>query len=267
MLTKRESDALNLLRWTSTVAIVVCHLLQASGSDWCWVFNIGVQVFFFLSGFLYGGRRIAGIKKFYVGRLLKIYLPYALWIAVAIGLLVVFSPGSVTPLGVVKQALMRSSLPGLAHTWFMYVIMVCYLWLPAVDRLVSRSAVAGLLTLGLVFGLLFTFSYAALYVWVALYYAGYLCGRYRAIVPYVFAAACVALAALLWSEGFSLATFKVQTVANTLIHASAGIALSLGVFLGVRRVELHPKISQILTNGGGTRSTSFTICSYSGRCR
>ena len=42
-----ESEALILIRVFATCLIVVCHVLQELGSLWAWVFNVGVQIFFF----------------------------------------------------------------------------------------------------------------------------------------------------------------------------------------------------------------------------
>ena len=39
------------------VSIVTCHFMQSLGNHWAWVFNIGVQVFLLMSGFLYGYMR------------------------------------------------------------------------------------------------------------------------------------------------------------------------------------------------------------------
>lgn len=58
-------------------SIVLCHYvswlprLQWTGQ----FFNVGVPLFFIISGFLYGNKTIDSIKYFFVGRFFKVILP------------------------------------------------------------------------------------------------------------------------------------------------------------------------------------------------
>lgn len=52
------SIGLSWLRLIATWSIVACHILKANGNHWDYIFNIGVQVFFLLSGYLYGHKFI-----------------------------------------------------------------------------------------------------------------------------------------------------------------------------------------------------------------
>lgn len=58
MLAPSESVAISYLRVLSLMAIVVCHFLQYLDSRWAWVLNLAVQVFFFISGYLYGHKTV-----------------------------------------------------------------------------------------------------------------------------------------------------------------------------------------------------------------
>lgn len=97
-ITKQESDALNIIRWSSTIAIVLCHYLQGYGSAWAWVLNLGVQIFFFLSGFLYGCKKVFSYSKFYLGRFRKVFLPYVTWVVIAFIMLCLFADNSAPPM-------------------------------------------------------------------------------------------------------------------------------------------------------------------------
>lgn len=61
---KRDA-AVSLIRLLAISAIVVCHLLQYSGSELAWWLNVGVQVFLCISGWLYGGKKIENALGFY----------------------------------------------------------------------------------------------------------------------------------------------------------------------------------------------------------
>lgn len=177
-LAERESDALNFLRWTSTVAIVVCHILQGYKNDWCYVLNIGVQVFFFLSGFLYGGKRIESAGKFYRSRIIKLYVPFVICVLAGVGLLWLFAPQPPSLRQVVLQLGLLSCIKGMGQMWFMTVLFICYLFLPFVDKGVNSrpwfTFVAGVILIII----WVYFKYSAYVVWVGLYYVGYVCGRY-----------------------------------------------------------------------------------------
>lgn len=61
-----EKDAkLSAIRFVALLMIIFCHILQGLGNELAFWINIGVQVFFFLSGYLYGKKNIKDFKKFY----------------------------------------------------------------------------------------------------------------------------------------------------------------------------------------------------------
>ncbi|MDE6696789.1 MAG: acyltransferase family protein, partial [Muribaculaceae bacterium] len=137
-MTNNEVNILNLIRWLSTLAIVICHFLQGFDNDWAWILNIGVQIFFFLSGFLYGNKRISCTKDFFFNRIIKIYIPYAMWVLISIGILSFVSPESLSLKHITMQFVSLYTLPGLNHLWFMSVIFACYLCIPFVDRSLTK---------------------------------------------------------------------------------------------------------------------------------
>lgn len=61
-------------------SIVVCHILQTLDNNWAWVFNIGVQVFLVLSGYLYGHKVIDKWIPWFISRLKKLYIPYIIFV-------------------------------------------------------------------------------------------------------------------------------------------------------------------------------------------
>ena len=58
--------------------IITCHVMQYYDFFLAWWFNVGVQIFLCLSGYLYGWKKIENIIEFYRKRLLKILVPYYL---------------------------------------------------------------------------------------------------------------------------------------------------------------------------------------------
>ena len=58
--------------------IIICHIMQYYDFVLAWWFNIGVQIFLCISGFLYGRKAIENIARFYNQRIKKILVPYYL---------------------------------------------------------------------------------------------------------------------------------------------------------------------------------------------
>lgn len=74
-----NSNAITYLRCLSTIFIVLCHYLQAQNNQWAWFFNIGVQLFFMISAFLYSKRDIDISITWLKGRLKKLLPPFYLY--------------------------------------------------------------------------------------------------------------------------------------------------------------------------------------------
>lgn len=58
--------------------IILCHIFQFYNCILAWWFNVGVQIFLCVSGFLYGGKNIDNVTQFYTNRIKKILVPYYL---------------------------------------------------------------------------------------------------------------------------------------------------------------------------------------------
>lgn len=249
-MTQQESDSLNLIRWLSTIAIVTCHILQGFDHLYAWIFNLGVQVFFFLSGFLYGNKRIINAKTFYRKRFVKLYLPYCIWVIVAMCLIFCFSPYSIGYKDIFLQLAMLKNLSGLDHLWFMPVIFLCYLFLPFVDKCLSKNTTLSLIIFGFLTVLVLISKYSPTFLWVALYYVGYLCGRFSKIQKYVLTISAVATIWILYYCDFNLCVFKESTVRNNLLHAFSGTLIFLGLYIVSKIINISSKISHILTIRG-----------------
>lgn len=90
MIPETESNAIKYIRVGSMLAIVLCHLLQAYSNRWAFVFNIGVQVFLALSGYLYGRKIISNWRQWGMGRVKRVYTPMFLFLIIVLPLYLVF---------------------------------------------------------------------------------------------------------------------------------------------------------------------------------
>lgn len=69
---------ISYIRLIAFCYIVTCHIQQYLGNGLCWWFNIGVQIFLAISGFLYGGKNVTDDVEFYGRKFKQILIPYYL---------------------------------------------------------------------------------------------------------------------------------------------------------------------------------------------
>lgn len=91
-LTNNESNIISWIRVLSMIAIVICHICETYSNHWAYVFNIGVQTFFVLSGFLYGYKFISDIKKWIIARTIRVYIPMLTLLILILPLYLIFKP-------------------------------------------------------------------------------------------------------------------------------------------------------------------------------
>ena len=144
----------------------------------------------------------------------------------------------------------RTTLPGLNHLWFMEVIVLCYLILPLVDWILSKKTMFGIVIFIIVSGSLLAFRYNSTYLWITLYYIGYLCGRYSSIQGYVLLTASCVSTWVMFDSGFNLEFWKNYSLQNNILHASMGAVIFLSLYFCLSHVKLSCRISSLFARSG-----------------
>lgn len=155
--------SISLIRLFSLIFIITCHILQYLNNELAWWFNVGVQLFFCISGFLYGQRKTGEITKFYSKRFKRIYIPYIIVFITYAILLFAFARETFSPSSFILGLFTHSTLKGGGHLWFVAYILMCYLITPIIeayrDRYVNNLkrmwgfAIGTFLCISLYFGL------------------------------------------------------------------------------------------------------------------
>lgn len=165
--------------------IVSCHIAQCYDLKMAWILNVGVQIFFFMSGFLYGKLDLPSSPfVFYKKRFVKVYLPYLFWVVLIVGVYAIFHlyKPSIWQMVLYFFNLQWFSTPidGLNHLWFLTVLMVGYLLTPWAKKLLKRKPSIFILVflIGCVVEFLIVKKFYSFFAWVALYVAGLLYGNY-----------------------------------------------------------------------------------------
>lgn len=139
--------------------IIACHFCQYYDNEWAWRLNVGVQIFFLLSGFLYGGKRIDEPIGWISNQFGKILQPYFLFLFFALFLYGLFSPNLLSVTGVVKSIFSVGTIKGIGHLWFVGYILFCYLltpYLSAIAQYIENKSAYRAFLLVLLVCLLFT---------------------------------------------------------------------------------------------------------------
>jgi peptidoglycan/LPS O-acetylase OafA/YrhL len=181
--------SIKVIRIISMLMIILCHILSEFQNNFCnqlsQFFNVGVFIFIFISGFLFGEKEIGNIKNWYKKRLIRIFVPYYCFM---IFLFIV----SKAVFGInitAKQCLLFllnlqagfcAPVMGADHLWFLSIIFVCYLLTPLLFRFrncIKKSAeiLAILLAMAQVAASIFVSSLAGRYIFlICLYCFAYL---------------------------------------------------------------------------------------------
>lgn len=130
---REEKDAsISLIRMVAMSFIIICHIFQTYGNELAWWFNVGVQIFLIISGYLYSKKDYSKesplniLKK----QFKKILLPYYLFLPIVIVLYSFLCPQYLSFTSIVKYILCCGVLEGQGHFWFITYILFCYLITP-----------------------------------------------------------------------------------------------------------------------------------------
>lgn len=133
-----KNNAIVLIRTLAMLSIIVCHIFQELNNELAYWFNVGVQIFVFTSGFLYGAKNIKNIKEFYIKRVKRILIPYYVFLVVVFIYYYIFKSEFINLKLVISTLLglqlFGTSISGLGHLWFVTLIIICYVITPLLEK-------------------------------------------------------------------------------------------------------------------------------------
>ncbi len=143
-MTEQDSFAIKIIRITATFMIFLCHTVFLFGDTVAFTaqfFNIGVDVFLFITAYLFSVRKntIKNILLWYKKRLLRICVPYY-WLIFAVCVACLFfsvklNVADVAGSVLFLQGFTENYLPGGGHLWYLTAIMISYLITPLLYKL------------------------------------------------------------------------------------------------------------------------------------
>lgn len=146
---KRASNrdySISCARLIAMCFIVACHIMQRDSFasdingvhiEWAYWFNVGVQMFLFISGYLYGVKKKIVNVEFYKKSFPKILIDYYIFIIVMLALIHWSPIMSIDEKGIKALLTFSGTVPGLGHLWFIPAILFCYLFTPAFSGIIN----------------------------------------------------------------------------------------------------------------------------------
>ena len=117
-------------------------LMQNLGNISCYYLNVGVWLFLFISGFLYGKKDISNVTVFYKKRLVRILVPYYIMLGVII-LVNLLLGDSITAKELISSILCLQwygkTVPNCGHLWYISCILFCYLITPILQWICEQN--------------------------------------------------------------------------------------------------------------------------------
>ena len=131
----KKDYSISAIRLFAIVSIVTCHILQYMNLELAWWFNVGVQVFLCISGWLYGGKRIDDSLSFIKKQFKKILLDYYIVIIPVLVLYCFFESEIMSKSLIFNVLICKQTLPGGGHLWFVATILFCYILTPMLAKI------------------------------------------------------------------------------------------------------------------------------------
>lgn len=133
---EEKNNGIRIVRFLAMISVFFCHILQAMDNAACFYLNVGVWLFLFISGYIYGNREIKDVAAFYKGRAVRILIPYYLVLASIIAINI-FKGENIRLIELVSSALCLQwygySVPNCGHLWYISCILFCYLITPVLQ--------------------------------------------------------------------------------------------------------------------------------------
>lgn len=133
-------------RIMGTAMILLCHFTEQSKNRYlnmsAQFFNVGVAMFFILSGFLFGlqGNVTGNVLKWYCKRVKRIYIPFELF-AISLFIIHIYCGISVLKIDWLWFVLgLQGSVVGIyggEQTWFITALLICYLMTPLISKIIN----------------------------------------------------------------------------------------------------------------------------------
>lgn len=273
--------SISFLRILAMFMIVGCHIASfLKYNTIAMILSVGVEIFLIISGYLYSNKTIKDSELFIVQRFKKLYKPFIITTCIYIvytlltkrivnlhGL--VYMLFNLQGISFLFSSINISAIPGFGHTWFLTVILICYLLLILVKKIENKFSykytlkrVVNLISIFIIVDLLFV-SFGVQLGYFLVFFIGYVFGKLELKVTNkmcFFSTICMILSLLIRLLGRR--TFDDTIFYNNIIVIYTQTVLALWIFISIKWVVNKSKQLNVLSKSTITKifeSYSFYI--------
>lgn len=141
----KKNVSIQVIRIISMLFVIIgCHLLSELNSPVLakmgQFFNVGVFIFFFISGYLFGKKKIDNYKKWYLDRFKKIIIPVYIFVFVYFAIAVILNKFHLQQFinCILNLEYYLGAPVGLGHLWFITIILLCYICTPVFKHISEK---------------------------------------------------------------------------------------------------------------------------------
>lgn len=235
-MSKKFDWTISSIRMISMLLIITCHFMQYFNNELAWWFNVGVQIFLCISGYLYGCKREKiEYLKFYTKNFKKILISYYI-VFIPFSLILLFM-NIINLKTVILGICLKGTVPGGGHLWFIPTILLCYIITPFLSEYVSSVGNQRQLLVKYVVSIFVCFIIISLYLpsfssaWISCYISGYFLSRITNMNTYKRISITVILIALIlntiqiFSDYIMHLNIPFYTIFCNYAHAFLGVSI------------------------------------------
>ena len=142
----KRDYSISCARFVAMCFIFACHVMQRDGFatdingahiEWAFWFNVGLQMFLFMSGYLHGKKNKTDILGFYKKGFSKLLVDYYVFVLIMIAVILLTPVMSIEKSDVTGLLTLTGTVKGLDHLWFILLILFCYLLTPFYLKIIN----------------------------------------------------------------------------------------------------------------------------------
>jgi len=176
----KKDVSIQMIRVLSMFSIILCHLVQELNNSTIaktgQFFNVGVYIFLFLSGWLYGQKDIQDVFKWLLGRIKRVLAPMWLFMIFLFGVHIYQGTMQLKYISIylTDTQYWLGKIGGGAHLWFVSVVFLCYLITPLLQKFKNKLIFAVTMMILLGYGLCYlTHTGGMTILYTSVYIIGY----------------------------------------------------------------------------------------------
>lgn len=125
----KKDYSLSFIRFIATIMIVCCHIFQQYDIWLAQFFNVGVQIFLFISGYLHSTKRDNRLS-FFLRKVKRLLVEYYVFLIPVLVFIFCINRINLEIKDAVNLVALSGTVHELGHLWFVPTILVCYLLTP-----------------------------------------------------------------------------------------------------------------------------------------